>query len=200
MSFGRKKLLQRLSSPAVGGGATPPGGAPGGVQYNNAGAFGSFGTYTPATGLFEHTGRNQIKNTYVGWEHIDNNDTKSRIRSLNWGRLTNNSLSGQTARDIFLNDAGVEIEDCAAIVEFYINARKTDGSDIVSRKLIVAFKKDGAANPVIVGAVSTAHSVGNATPVVTITVDGAGLIQVAFDSSGSGEWQVSIWGIVSYSI
>ena len=101
--------------------------------------------------------------------------------------------------NIFLNSAFAAIEDKTALVEYNVLLTKSDGSDGQIKKILVGYRKDGAANPVQVGAATALISVGNATPTVTFSISGGGLPEININDNGSGGWKVKVWAEVSIS-
>lgn len=144
------------------------------------------------------TSTGAFRSTYIFPFQADGtNDASSFI--VDW--LTNtvaNSGTLSNGVDIFLSDAGVELQDKTAIVTYNVTLTKSDGSDSSMKRYIVGYRKDGAADPVQVGTAALIFDVGNATPGVSFSIV-SGLPSISIADNGSGGWKVKVWAQVSRS-
>jgi hypothetical protein len=101
--------------------------------------------------------------------------------------------------DIFLSDAAIELEDKSAMVEYNVLLTKADGSDNQIKRILVGYRKDGAANPVQTGSATELFSVGNTTPTVSFSISVGGLPQIVINDNTSGGWKVKVWAKVTRS-
>jgi len=178
------------------GGSTPPGGTPNQLQFNNAGAFGGFGAWDNAFGYLTLTGRYQSSNIFP-FQALSTSDACDFIVKWVTSSVANSGVLTQGV-DVFISDAAVELQDKSALVEYNVTLTKADGSDCVIKRILVGYRKDGAADPVQVGAASEIFTVGNVTPTITFSI-GAGLPEININDNGSGGWKVQVWAKVSRS-
>ena len=123
----------------------------------------------------------------------------SQHYTVDWltGSVANSGTTSQ-AVNIFVSTAGVELQDKSAIVEYNVLLTKSDGSDNQVKKILVGYRKDGAADPVQTGSASELFSVGNATPTVTFSIT-SGSPQIDINDNTSGGWNIKVWATVSIS-
>jgi hypothetical protein len=150
----------------------------------------------PAGGGFSQTMSGGVRG-YLG---VANGGTKARrFQTLISQGAVGNGSSVTVGSSVFMADDGVtELEDVAGIIEYTVLLSKSDGSDSALKRHIVGYRKDGTADPVIVGSAASVFDVGNATPTISFSVSGNN-IRVTINDNTSGGWNYTIWADVFIS-
>lgn len=164
--------------------------------------YGVYQVDTNAVNLFNGkiVGANIIRTSnidYITFQSTGSNDSQDYI--VDW--VTSSVVNGGTLSqsvNIFLSTSFVELEDKSALVEYNVLLTKSDGSDNQIKRILVGYRKDGAADPVQTGSASEIFSVGNVTPTVTFSIAG-GNPQITINDNTSGGWKVKVWAKVSIS-
>jgi len=151
----RSKLMGRTKESNGSGALTPPAGADGALQYNNGGVFGGFGTWDDILNQFVLPGDLLIDGFK---EMILRQSAAQPHRKFevlpDWGAGLGPYVgqSGNIDRNIFFSDT---IQDAIVTVLIFAQGVKQNGavgSMGYSGLIAASFRKDGAADPVQIGA------------------------------------------------
>ncbi len=202
--YPKRKLYNNAPNSTGSGSATPPGGADGNVQYNNGGAFGGFATYNDLLAQLILSGDFIIDDS----KEIDLRESSAEpLRTLKlfndfgYGLGPYVGASGTIDRNFF---ALFPNADSVVTVFLLAQGIKSDGAEGISKVISASFRKDGAADPVQIGANTDLISKEDSpnTPTCTIGLGNVGTdnIRVTYDSGNiavSYTW--TFMGLVAFT-
>lgn len=150
---------------------------------------------TIAIALIDNPGQTAANWKMIGvpseWVNIVNSQANSKRRTVELLWYDGTAQAGQSDKDLFAT-----LVDAVITVTFEVLGIKSDGSEIYTCTKKASFKKDGAAAPLLIGAVKTIDEVvedGAEAPFTTVSIN-AGNVRIAF-SSGATSLDVYRWTI-----
>lgn len=180
------------------GATTPAGGSDQAIQYNNAGAFAGFGSWDGADMVIPGNVISQNGGNGFNLRESAANPYNN-AQFVNWGFWDTAGAAGNMDRNIFLSDT---ITDAIATILLFAQGIAEDGGAGISKVISASFRKDGAADPVQIGANTDLVSKEDSgdTPTITISAVGGGSdeIRVAYDSGSVTVYRWNFFTIISF--
>lgn len=194
----RKKLYGRASNGSGGGGATPPAGADGAIQYNNGGSFGGFGVWDDSLLQLVLAGALMMDQYNPMQIRESAAQPYRQLQIVNWVGSTT-AQTGNSDRNVFMSDT---ITDAIATILVFGQGIKSDGSMGISKLMLSAWRKDGVADPVQIGATTdlAAKEDSPNTPTITMGPGIDGTIRISYDSNNVGDnYTWNFWAVIAFT-
>lgn len=110
------------------------------------------------------------------------------------------AAAGNQDRNLFI-DGSTLLEDVAIHIEVTAIGLKDDGSEGYSGKKIITARKDGSADAVAVGAVTTVNEHrDDAGATITLSVEAGNFIRVAYTTGGADSYRWTIFATITQTV